>query len=295
MSTYSMAQVETLTGINAHTLRIWERRYDFLTPMRTNTNIRYYSDEQLRKLLNISILNRNGYKISRLASMPDIEIYDLVTQILSRPEEQNDEEISGLILCMLEMNEHEFDKIFQRRVMRSGLLTTVTGLIYPFLNQVGVLWGTSKVMPAQEHFISNLIRQKIVAAIDSIPLASTNAPAIVLFLLDGEDHEIGLLLAAFIAKDLGWRVYYLGQNVPAENIKNVVAITKPKLMMSMFVAPRPSKTSGVLELILNETKVPLLVSGNPDNFRQLNISERTTYLARPEDFVTQLNNRKSTN
>jgi MerR family transcriptional regulator, light-induced transcriptional regulator len=216
MSSYSVAQVETLTGIKAHTLRVWERRYNFLHPKRTSTNIRYYSDEQLRKLLNIGILVRHGYRISQLDQMSDDEINALITEILANPSEENGNEIKGLTLSMLSMNEEEFDKIFSRQLMHKGLLSTITDLIYPFLRHVGVLWSTKKAMPAQEHFISNLIRQKIISAIENLPLAPAAAPAILLFLLEGEDHEIGLLLATYIAKDLGWRVCYLGQNVPAQ-------------------------------------------------------------------------------
>ena len=112
MVTYSVAQVEALTGIKAHTLRIWERRYDFLSPERTPTNIRYYSDVQLKKLLNFGILVRNGYRVSKLNKMSSEEVYEAVAKVLADPGSETTDEMKGLTLSMLEMNEEDFDDIF---------------------------------------------------------------------------------------------------------------------------------------------------------------------------------------
>ena len=290
MTTYSMAQVENITGISAHTLRIWERRYAFLEPERTATNIRFYSDNELKKLLNIGILIRNGYRISKVDAMPESQINDLVTNILSNVSEENEDELNALILCMLQMNEDEFNKIFQRRIMRKGLQKTITGLIYPFLNHIGVLWGTDKVIPAQEHFISNLIRQKIIAAIETIPSPAKDAPGICMFLLDGEDHEIGLLLAAYMAKDLGWRVHYLGQNVPVTSIGAVVEIAKPKLLLSMFVVPAAEKTGKFIDMVRSQTDLPLLISGNRENFSDVELNDNLIHIKSPEELIEYLQN-----
>ena len=218
MSTYSMAQVEALTGIKAHTLRIWEQRYSFLNPSRTETNIRFFSDLQLIQLVNFGILLRNGYKISKVEKMPEDKIHELVDQILALPDQDVDQEkkedIQSLTLAMLTMDEMKFDEIFKLHVIRKGLLGTVRDLIYPFLHHIGILWNTQKTMPAQEHFISCLIRKKIISAIDAIPHPPAHAKKIVFFLLEDEHHEVGLLLASFIAAERGFKVYYLGQNVP---------------------------------------------------------------------------------
>lgn len=260
--TYSIAQAERLTGIKAHTLRIWERRYDFLVPERTETNIRYFSDAQLRKLLNVSILLKNNYRISSIAGMSDDSINTMVGDILCQEGTENEEIIKALILAMLEMEETEFNRVFNRLVLRSGLLHTVTHVVYPFLAQVGVLWGTNKVLPAQEHFASNLIRQKIISAIETLAQPARNAPKIIFFLLENESHEIGLLLGAFIAKDLGWRVYYLGQNVPSPDIEMTVELLDPDLLMTMFLAPRHNKSDKTLCRLIEDHKIPLLYSGN---------------------------------
>ncbi len=259
---YSIAQAERLTGIKAHTLRIWERRYDFLVPERTETNIRYFSDAQLRKLINVSILLKNNYRISSIAGMSEDLIHSKVGEFLSLEDTENEEVIKALILSMLIMDEGEFNRIFNRLVLRSGLMYTITDVIYPLLGQVGVLWGTNKVLPAQEHFISNLIRQKIISAMESLPQPGENAGKIIFFLMEQETHEIGLLLGAYLAKDLGWKVYYLGQNVPSDDIAMTVELLEPDLLMTMFVAARDYKDDDILCRMIESRKIPLLYSGN---------------------------------
>ncbi len=281
MDTYTVTQVETLTGIKAPTLRIWERRYDFPRPMRTPTNIRYYSDAQLRKLLNISILLKNGYRISGLSKMPDAEIHGLVYEILANPSARGKSYIYALTGAMLEMNEEAFNRVFQAYCQKKGLLTTMDRLIYPFLRHVGLLWVTNKAFPAQEHFISNLIRQKIVSAIENLPDVDVDAPTILLFLPEDEYHDIGLLLANYIAKNLGWKVYYLGQNVPSLNIKPAVEIIKPQLMMTIFITPKPVKADALAKAIVDDTGIPLLVSGNPDYLQNFEWIEKTIYISNP--------------
>lgn len=288
MITYSVAQVEALTGIKAHTLRIWERRYDFLDPMRTPTNIRYYSDVQLKQLLNFGILVRNGYRISKLNKMTEEEVYEEVTKVLADPTSESSDEMKGLTLSMLEMNEEEFDNIFERQVIRKGFLRTITESIYPFLQYVGVLWTTNKAMIAQEHYMSNLIRQKIIAAIERLSIPQKGAPSVVLFLLEGEEHEIGLLLASFMAKEMGWNVYYLGHGVPVVNIKKVIDITEPDAMMTMFVTPKVHKVNGFIESILEDNEVPFIISGSAENLDAVSVSERIVKVSSPLDFQDYL-------
>ena len=288
MITYSVAQVEALTGIKAHTLRIWERRYDFLSPERTATNIRYYSDEQLKKLLNFGILVRNGYRISKLEKFTDEQVYELVTKALDDPSSETSDEMKGLTLSMLEMNEEDFDNIFERQVLRKGFLRTITEVIYPFLQYVGVLWTTNKAMVAQEHYISNLIRQKLISAIERLSIPQNGAPSIVLFLLEGEEHEIGLLLAAFMAKEKGWKVYYLGQGVPVVNIKKVVDIAEPSLIMSMFVTPKPAKINNFINDVMEGNQVPFVISGSAENLEAITDSDRILKVSSPLEFENHL-------
>lgn len=295
MVTYSVAQVEALTGIKAHTLRIWERRYDFLDPMRTPTNIRYYSDVQLKQLLNFGILVRNGYRVSKLDKMTDEEVYEEVTKVLADPASESSDEMKGLTLSMLEMNEEDFDNIFERQVIRKGFLRTITESVYPFLQYVGVLWTTNKAMIAQEHYMSNLIRQKIIAAIERLSIPQKGAPSIVLFLLEGEEHEIGLLLANFMAKEMGWNVYYLGHGVPVVNIKKVIDIAEPDAMMTMFVTPKVHKVNKFIDAILEGNEVPCIVSGSAENLNAVSESERIVKVSSPlefQDYLSGVQNKK---
>ena len=283
MTTYSVAQVANLTGIKAHTLRIWERRYSFLRPDRTDTNIRLYSDLQLRKLLNVGILIRNGYRISTIDKLEDQQVNSLVTEILASPTKANDDDIDGLTLAMLELDEIEFDYIFQTHVIRNGLTETIIKLIYPFLHHIALLWTTNKLIPAQEHFVSNLIRQKIIAAIENLPNPPKSAPGIVLFLPEGETHELGLLLAYYLAKDLGWKVYYLGQNVPLENINNVLQIVEAKVMMTMTITPKTKKLEKYMDTLLTEIPIPLLFSGAIQNFENIKYFNEMLYMSSPTE------------
>lgn len=286
MSTYTMAQIVALTGIKGHTLRKWETRYSFLEPERTNTNIRYYSDSQLKKLLNICVLMRNGLRISKIDKMSDEEIHSSIVDSLMDSKEED--EISILIISMLEMDEIKFDRIIKSQIIKNGLLSTTTNIIYPFLNQVGILWGINKVIPAQEHFVSSLIKQKIFATIDLLPLPPESAPSILMFLPENEHHEIGLLLAYYIAKELGWRVYYLGQNVPTENINQVIEEVNPRAMLTMFVTPTRYSVESKVEDILKQGDIPLFVSGNQILFEKI-ASKNLIPLSNPDELIAQLN------
>ncbi|MEO9966902.1 MAG: MerR family transcriptional regulator [Reichenbachiella sp.] len=288
MITYSVAQVEAITGISAHSLRVWERRFDFVEPFRTATNIRYYSDEQLKKLINVGVLLRNKFKISKVVAMKDAEIHEHVSDILLQPQADIQEDISALTLCMIDMDEQKFSELYNAHLTRKGLLNTFVSLIYPFLNHVGVLWGTNKAMPAQEHFISSLIRQKLIAATDALPQPASDAPSLLLYLLDGEDHEIGLLLANYIAKEIGWRTYYLGQNVPSENIKLVTEQLKPNFMFSMMVSPRNSKFEKTLKVLLDDVGIKLLYSGNTHLLDPEQFKDQAIYLNSPGAFINYL-------
>lgn len=294
MNKYSIAQVEALTGIKGHTIRIWERRYNFLEPERTSTNIRYYSDGELRKLLNVAILNKNGLKISKIDRMSDSEINEAILNLTSQAGPKLSEEINKLTLAMLDMDEIEFEKLFQKQLVRYGLVKTITEVIYPFLNHVGVLWTTNKVMPAHEHFVSNLIRQKIITAIDSLPLAPPDARSIVLFLAEDEDHEIGLLLASFIVRELGWRIYYLGQNVPTKNVLEVVEMKKPSYVLTMLTSPVTSKYEQHINELQESINIPILASGSEQNFKTFDQEKgRIIHLKSPDELVAFLHQNRN--
>lgn len=282
---YSMAQAVALTDISAHTLRKWESRYSFLEAKRTETNIRFYTDDQIKKLLNISILIRHGYRISKIDKMTIDEIHNIVTELSKN--DDKDIDIKSLSASMIEMNENLFEDIINENIRKFGLLDTVTELLYPFLVHIGILWGTNKIMPAQEHFISSIIRKKIFSKVDALPQPETNAKKIVLFLPEGEHHEIGLLLAYYIARNLGWRVFYLGQNVPTTNINQVIKITKPDVLLTIVVTLAKEKAVNILNKISSDFDKTILLAGNIDNNDKFEL-ENVKPLFAPKELIEYL-------
>ncbi|HAN18634.1 MAG: hypothetical protein A2X13_13600 [Bacteroidetes bacterium GWC2_33_15] len=218
MAKYSIKELENLSGIKAHTIRIWEKRYNIIKPDRTDTNIRYYCDTELKRLLNIAILNRHGIKISNIAHLSDSELTDKVVSISSDPSDAENN-IENMVVAMVEMNENRFEKILSRYIMHEGFENAVIKIIFPFFEKIGLLWQTGSINPAHEHFVSNLFRQKLMVAIDNLIVTDNiNAKKFVLFLPEGEYHELGLLFYYYLVKKSGKLVYYLGSSVPYNDV-----------------------------------------------------------------------------
>lgn len=236
MIKYSINDLEQLTGIKAHTLRIWEKRYGIVHPERTCTNIRFYTDCHLKHLLNVSILNKHGFKISEISRLGDTEIAERVLNITMNPGDY-ETQIESLVVSMIELDEIKFEKILSTAVLNIGFENTIVEVIYPFFKKVGVLWQLGSIVPAQEHFISNLIRQKLIVGIDGIPLSTDkNQKTFILYLHQREMHEIGLLIYYYLIKKRNHRVIYLGQSVPFEDLKKVAEIQSPFAMVSCFTS-----------------------------------------------------------
>ena len=236
MGNYSIKDLEKLSRVKAHTIRIWEKRYGLLDPARSGTNIRSYSDSDLRKLLNIALLNDNGFKISHIATFDDEAIRAHVTELESSEKGAVDQ-VESLILAMTEMDEARFEKVMANSILRSGFEHTMLEVIQPFLQRVGVLWLIDAVKPGQEHFISSLLRQKVISAIDGlVPIVRERPKTILFFLPEGELHELGLLFAHYLARKHGHHAIYLGQSVPFEDLMAVVEYRKPSVMVTGFLS-----------------------------------------------------------
>lgn len=237
MATYSIKDLERLSGIKAHTLRIWEKRYGVLDPDRTDTNIRSYCDKDLRRILNISILNKNGYKISKIAALGDHEREKLVLEITRQKQSVPENAFDQLIIHMMNLNEKGFNTVFQDLIDTNGIEETFRKVIFPFLERIGVLWQVGTIIPAQEHFISNLIRQKLITAIDALPYPDSDKVEAVLFLPEHDLHELGLLFYHYYLKKKGVKSIYLGQAVPYDDIVLTIQKFEPKYSISSWVAP----------------------------------------------------------
>lgn len=262
MGHYSIKELEQLSGIKAHTIRIWEKRHHLIEPQRTKTNIRYYSDDDLKKIINVSLLNTHGIKISRIVGMTLDEISNKIIE-LSQTHTETSIHIDQLIVAMVDLDEEKFEKTLSGLTLRFGFERTVTEIIYPFLEKIGVLWQTGNISPAQEHFISNLIRQKIIVAIDALPIASGAAKKALLYLPENEQHEIALLFYHYLAKKSGLKTYYLGQTVPHLDLRSVYNTHHPEIIITSLTAVTPSgNTADYLQRLSDEfPKAKILVSG----------------------------------
>lgn len=226
MAYYSIKDLEKLSGIKAHTIRIWEKRYGLVEPRRTDTNIRYYDDDHLKKILNVAFLNRNGFKISHIAQLPEEEISARINEI-SRKSTDVENTIDHLLIAMIELDEDKFESILSESILHEGFEETLVHTIHPFFQRIGILWQTGAITPAQEHFISNLVRQKLIVAIDSLkPRINPAAKTFLLYLPEGELHELGLLFYYYLLKKRGHKIVYLGQSVPFGDL-GVVAAARP--------------------------------------------------------------------
>jgi DNA-binding transcriptional MerR regulator len=216
---FTIKDLENISGIKAHTIRIWEKRYNLLEPKRTDTNIRYYSHENLQKILNVVLLSKNGFKISIIAKMSREEML-LQSREVAFGSNTNDAAINDFKLAMFQFDKVLFDKTYNKLLLKKHFEKIVKDVFIPFLNHIGLLWQTDTILPAHEHFISNLIAQKIHLNIELITtIVNESNKTYVLFLPENEIHELGLLYVNYELLLKGNRTIYLGQNLPLDNLK----------------------------------------------------------------------------
>lgn len=231
MHSFTIKDLENLSGIKAHTIRIWEQRYQFLKPSRTETNIRYYSCDELKKLLNIALLNKYGFKISHIDKMRDEELREKIMS-LSGPEALQERIINDLIQSMIDLDMDKLEETLDRYINTKGVERAITQIIFPFLEKIGVLWLTNHINPAQEHLVTNIIRQKLIVGIEQVRSSLKVDKSVLLFLPEGEHHEIGLLFVCYLLRSRGVHVIYLGANVPLNDVEYVVKLKKPDYLFS---------------------------------------------------------------
>lgn len=229
MDAFTIKDLENLSGIKAHTIRIWEQRYNFLNPSRTDTNIRYYTNDELITLLNIALLNKYGYKISHIDKMKPIEMKERILS-LTQSEAQLERIVNELIECMVDLRIEDFESVLDFQISTKGIEKTITQIIFPFLERIGILWVTSRVNPAQEHLVTNIIRQKLILGIErTVPALQVTSTAL-LFLPEGEHHELGILFMYYLLKSRGVKVLYLGANVPLRDVVYVADLKGPSFV-----------------------------------------------------------------
>lgn len=286
MQSYHINDLERLTGIKAHTIRIWEKRYALIMPERTTTNRRSYDNDQVRKLLNVSSLLSKGYKISKIAAFSEAEINSKI--LTSGITEQMDiactNYVNRLMQHMIVYDEQGFEQTFDAASKELGMHNTMVRVIYPFLYKTGIFWSVDNAMPAQEHFASNIIRKKLITATAALSVKNKKPRKALLFLPEGEWHEIGLLFADHIIRSRGHNVYYLGQNVPYDNVYAVAEAVEPDMLMMFYVTPKPQEEidKEIKMLAVKNAGKKVLVAGNRTLFSKKK-EKNVTYMTGVND------------
>jgi DNA-binding transcriptional MerR regulator len=284
---FSIKDLEQLSGIKAHTIRIWEQRYNIINPKRTESNIRYYDVKDLKHILNISLLNEHGYKISKIAQMSQECICQEVRSIIDRPCNYSDQ-VQSLTMSMCDLDEVRFEKIISNNTLHHGFEKTMTQIIYPFLIKVGALWQTGATSPAHEHFISCLIRQKLIVAIDGLVYEKNpSSKKFFLFLPDDELHELSLLFAHYLLKSRQHQVIYLGQSLPYEDLHEAYKIHKPEYLLTVLTSSPPqNQVQAYLDKLSNSFKdSQLLISGFQVIGQELKLAPNIKVLYKFEDLL----------
>jgi MerR family transcriptional regulator, light-induced transcriptional regulator len=262
MNAFTIRDLETLSGIKAHTIRIWEQRYSLLKPQRTDTNIRYYSNEELKNLLNVALLNKYGYKISHITRMSAQELKERILQ-LNQADALQERIMTDLIHHMVDLDMESFEQMLNKVIAVRGIEKAIVQIIFPFLERIGILWQTDNINPAQEHLVTNVIRQKIIVGIEHTVSHIQTRQTVLLFLPEAEHHELGLLFVQFLMKSRGVRTVYLGSNVPIKDLPMIVSVKKPDFLYTHITSLHVS--TGFEKFLNNMNKyVPeykLIISG----------------------------------
>jgi DNA-binding transcriptional MerR regulator len=262
MSSYTIKDLEKISGIKAHTIRIWEQRYNFLQPQRTETNIRSYSAEELKVILNVSLLNKYGFKISHIDKMSSEQMEEKI-MALNQLDAQKERVVNALIKEMVSLNMVAFERQLDLYIGQKGIEKTINEIIFPYLERVGILWVTNHINPAQEHLATNIVRQKIILGIEKLTPLLNYSKRIVLFLPEGEYHELGLLYVHFLLKQKGIYVDYLGTNVPMVDLKYLTEFKKVDYLYCHITMP--AKNFKLDKFFTNlstiNPQIPIILSG----------------------------------
>jgi DNA-binding transcriptional MerR regulator len=253
-NSFSIKNLEHLSGIKAHTIRIWEKRYNLFEPERTDTNIRLYNLENLQKLLNVTLLYNNGYKISKIASLSSQEITENVHK-LTINKNADDWSIGLFKLAMINFDQRLFTKTFNDLLEQFTFSEVFKNVFVTLMNELGVLWQTNSISPSHEHFITSLVKQKIHAMCENLQQESTRRTdrRFVLFLPDNEIHELGLLYLQYEVLHNGFQCVFLGQSVPIESLSNLVDIGEPITFITYFtIEPTQDKIKAYLNTFSSE-------------------------------------------
>lgn len=289
MRTYSIKDLENFTDIKAHTIRIWEQRYNLLTPNRTETGYRFYSDEDLKKILAISVLLKSGNKISKIASLSKEAINTELTKIESSDlitDSKIELSITNLLTAALTFDDELIESEFDKLDTLFSPFEFISLIIYPLLYRIGLMWEIDEITPLQEHFLSNKIRQKLFVQTDKLPLVKKDEFEVVLFLPETETHEIGLLVANYLMKSYNVKTLYLGAQVPISNL--CVLLNEKKINKAfgfVFISPGKEKFKKIINQIEEKcSETEIYWSGSNELFKSVNLSKNQHFIADMNEF-----------
>ncbi|WP_148782918.1 MerR family transcriptional regulator [Aquimarina intermedia] len=246
---FSIKDLENLCGVKAHTIRIWEKRYNLLTPERTETNIRTYSLTNLQKLLNVSYLVNSGYKISRISKLQKNEIDEYARRIVTENSTKS-QAINAFKIAMLNFDVALFHTTFNELKEKRTFKSIFNEVFIPFLTEIGFLWQTGTITPSHEHFITHLIKQKLTLSIEQLQhsVATTKKRTFVLFLPQNEIHDLGILYVNYELLSHGYKTIYLGASIPLEDLKHLITIHPDVTFLSYFtVQPEKNAVQSYIE------------------------------------------------
>lgn len=279
-NSFSIKNLEHLSGIKAHTIRIWEKRYNLFEPKRTDTNIRLYDLENLQKLLNVTLLYNNGFKISKIAKLTPQEVTENIHN-LTINKNADDWSLGLFKLSMINFDQRLFTKTFNDLLEQFTFTEIFKNVFVPLMNELGVLWQTNSISPSHEHFITSLVKQKIHAMCEELQTQPTRRTdrRFVLFLPDNEIHELGLLYLQYEVLNNGFQCVFLGQSVPIESLNNLVDIGEPITFLSYFtIEPIQEKVNEYLNTfkqeIINNIDSDLWILGYQIQFIKEDIPEK---------------------
>lgn len=261
MASYKIKDLAALSGIKAHTIRIWEKRYGLLTPDRNDAKVRSYNEEELKRLLNISILYHADWKISKIAALSDDAIRKQAEHYTTDYQSKN-AVVTLFVEALLAFDHIKFERILDRVIQKEGFEAVYRYYLLPFLKRIGVLWIVDTITPAQEHMISNLIRQKLIVSINNLEHSSNDSVDALLFTPSNEFHEIGLLYYHFALRKRGENVVYLGVDVPLQALEKTINEVRPaKIIMSMVTGKDEAETQNYLKQLRSATSSPIYLGG----------------------------------
>lgn len=264
---FQIRDLEQFTGVKAHTIRVWERRYGLLKPDRTDTNIRTYDVDELKTILNVAYLNQRGLKISKLAAMAGEERERKVREMASH-ETTSDGVLNTLVMAMLSFDEELFERTCDEHERLHGFRSLVEDILAKLMERIGVLWQSSAICPAQEHFVSNLFRQRLIVAAANLPKTATGGPLNVLYLPEDEIHELGLLYIHYLLRAQGQRTVYLGQSVPRGDLMQVASLYAGPIRFISLLVVRPAPDEALpylnaLRASMSDDRITFLAAGMP--------------------------------